>query len=231
VKANQNTLHRQIRSQVHGTRKIPFVATDHEVGHGPEITWRLRAKADPERIRSAWSGSSWIVEVVTEGTREDKPGTTLLIHLVHLSLPQQPADHDRSTAANGAGPLEYRGLALDPQYPAPGRCPSHPGLPQSPPQRPCLTAPAPPGLTSAPAGSARNAAASEPCELRSATFRQPCHHTRGNGAGAPANIRTAALNLLRFERFQKIPAGLQVVCRDITALLAMARRQPEAKPL
>ena len=127
MKANQITLHRQIRSKVQGTRKIPFVAADHKVGYGPEITWRLRAKEAPERIRSAWSGSSWIVKVVTEGTREDKPGTTLLMHLVHLSLPQQPADHDRSTAANGAGPLEYRGLALDPQYPAPGRCPSHPG--------------------------------------------------------------------------------------------------------
>jgi hypothetical protein len=40
-------------------------------------------------------------------------------------------------------------------------------------------------------------------------------------------LRTAALNLLRLARFQSIRTGLQAVMHDITALLAMARRQPE----
>jgi hypothetical protein len=44
VKANQKTLHRQIRSQFQGKRHIPFVATDHEISHGRDITWTLRAK-------------------------------------------------------------------------------------------------------------------------------------------------------------------------------------------
>jgi hypothetical protein len=79
VKANQNTLHRQIRSQFQATRKIPFVETDHEVGHGREITWRLRAKEDPEHIRSAWSGTGWFVELVSEGTRKNKPFRTTLL--------------------------------------------------------------------------------------------------------------------------------------------------------
>jgi hypothetical protein len=38
VKANQKTLHRQIRSQFQGKRKIPFVTTDHEISHGRAIT-------------------------------------------------------------------------------------------------------------------------------------------------------------------------------------------------
>jgi len=33
----------------------------------------IASERGPEHIRSAWSGTSWIVEVVTEGTREDKP--------------------------------------------------------------------------------------------------------------------------------------------------------------
>jgi len=66
--------------------------------------------------------------------------------------------------------------------------------------------------------------------IRDTQLQEDALHYWGNGAGAPVSIRTAALNLLRFERFQKIPAGLQVVCRHITALLAMARRRPEAKP-
>jgi hypothetical protein len=68
VKANQKTLHRQIRSQFQGKRHIPFVADVHEVGHGRDITWRLRAKAAPEHISEAWIGTSWIVEVAASGT-------------------------------------------------------------------------------------------------------------------------------------------------------------------
>ena len=73
VKANQKTLHRHIRSQFQGKRKIPFLATDHEISHGRDITWTLRAKEAPEHIQEAWSGTSWIVEVTAEGTRDGKP--------------------------------------------------------------------------------------------------------------------------------------------------------------
>ena len=44
MKGNQKTLHRQIQSQFQGKRHIPFVAMDHEIGHGRNITWALRAK-------------------------------------------------------------------------------------------------------------------------------------------------------------------------------------------
>ncbi len=80
--------HRQIRSQFQGTRKIPFGAWDHEVGHGRNNTWTLRAVAAgfrvaveaPEHITEAWIGTNWIVEVSASGTRERTP-----CHTSHLS--------------------------------------------------------------------------------------------------------------------------------------------------
>jgi predicted transposase YbfD/YdcC len=69
VKGNQKTLHRQISSQFQGKRKIPFVATDHEAGHGRDITWMLRARQASEHISEAWIGTSWIVDVMASGTR------------------------------------------------------------------------------------------------------------------------------------------------------------------
>jgi hypothetical protein len=45
-----------------------------------------------------------------------------------------------------------------------------------------------------------------------------------------ATLRTAALNLLRLAGFQSIRTGLRAVKLDITALLAMARRQPVSVP-
>ena len=54
-------------------RHIPFVATDHEVSHGRDITWSLLAKEAPEHITEAWIGTSWIVEITASGTRDSKP--------------------------------------------------------------------------------------------------------------------------------------------------------------
>jgi hypothetical protein len=45
-----------------------------------------------------------------------------------------------------------------------------------------------------------------------------------------ATLRTAALNLLRLAGFQSILAGMQALMHDITALLAMERRQPQQDP-
>jgi hypothetical protein len=45
-----------------------------------------------------------------------------------------------------------------------------------------------------------------------------------------ATLRTAALNLLRLSGFQSIRTGMQAVMHDITALLAMAMRQPSPGP-
>jgi hypothetical protein len=81
VKGNQKTLHRQIRSQFQGKRKIPFGARDQEVGHGRDITRTLRAKQAPEHITEAWIGTNWIVEVTASGTRD-----TTRFHATHLFL-------------------------------------------------------------------------------------------------------------------------------------------------
>jgi len=53
------------------------------------------------------------------------------------------------------------------------------------------------------------------------------HRYRGNGAGAMATLRTAALNLLRLARYQSIRAGIQAVMHVSTALLPMVKRQPK----
>jgi hypothetical protein len=45
-----------------------------------------------------------------------------------------------------------------------------------------------------------------------------------------ATLRTAAMNLLRLAGFRAIRAGMQAVMHDITALLTLARRQPQPNP-
>jgi hypothetical protein len=47
------------------------------------------------------------------------------------------------------------------------------------------------------------------------------------GAGVTATLRTTGMNLLRLTGFRSIRAGIQAVMHDITALLAMVRRQPQ----
>ena len=66
--------------------------------------------------------------------------------------------------------------------------------------------------------------------IRDTQLHEDDHRYRGNGAGAMATLRTAALNLLRLSGFQSIRAGMQAVMHDITALLAMAKRQPSPGP-
>jgi hypothetical protein len=58
-------------------------------------------------------------------------------------------------------------------------------------------------------------------------LHQGVHRYKGNGAGVMSTLHTAAWNLLGLAGFRSIRAGLQELKYDITALLAMARRQPE----
>lgn len=66
--------------------------------------------------------------------------------------------------------------------------------------------------------------------IRDTQLHEDDHRYRGNGAGVMAALRTAAMNLLRLTGFYSIREGLHAVMYDITALLAMARRQPEPNP-
>lgn len=66
--------------------------------------------------------------------------------------------------------------------------------------------------------------------IRDTQLHEDKHRYRGNGAGVLATLRTAALNLLRLAGFDSIREGLHAVMHDITALLAMAMRQPQLNP-
>jgi predicted transposase YbfD/YdcC len=169
VKANQKTLHRQIRSQFQGKWHIPFVADVHEVGHGRDITWTLRAKQAPEHIREAWIGTSWIVEVEASGIRDGKPFQAT--HLFLTSLRTTPESLLR---------LVRDRWSIEGWH-----------------------------------------------WIRDTQLHEDAHRYRGNGAGVMATLRTAAMNLLRLGGGRSIRTGLQAVMHDITALLAMVRRQPQ----
>jgi hypothetical protein len=66
--------------------------------------------------------------------------------------------------------------------------------------------------------------------IRDTQLQEDAHRYWGNGAGAMATLRTAALNLVRLAGFQSIRAGMQAVMHAITALLEVAMRQPDPNP-
>ena len=89
MKANQQTLYRQIGCQFEGKRKIPHAATAHEKKHGRDMVWDLRAKEAPDHIKANWPGSAWIVEVITDTvTRSGK--RSIRRHLFLTSLRTSP---------------------------------------------------------------------------------------------------------------------------------------------
>jgi len=148
------------------------VATDHEISHGRDITWTLRAKPAPELIAQAWIGTGWIVEVAASGTRAGKPFKAT--HLFLSSLRTTPKAllqlvRDRWTIEGWHW-------------------------------------------------------------IRDTQLHEDAHRYRGNGAGAMATLRTAALNLLMLAGHQSFWAGIQAVMHDITALLAVVKRQPNPNP-
>ena len=71
--ANRKPLYRQIASQLLGKCHIPLSETDHERGHGRDITWTLRANEATEHVKENWRGASWMAEVIASGTRDGKP--------------------------------------------------------------------------------------------------------------------------------------------------------------
>jgi hypothetical protein len=144
------------------------MANDHEISHGRNITWMLRAKPAPEHIRENLIGTSWIVDVIPTGSRGSKPFQ--YTHLFFTSL---------RTTPEALVQLVRDRLSIEGWH-----------------------------------------------WIRNTQLHEGSHHYKGNGAGAMATLRTAALNMLRLGGFQSIGAGLQVVMRDITALLAMRKPQP-----
>jgi hypothetical protein len=66
--------------------------------------------------------------------------------------------------------------------------------------------------------------------IRDTQLHKDAHRYQGNGAGAMATLRTAALNLLGLAWCRSIRAGMQAVMHDITSLLAMAQQRPKPNP-
>ena len=66
--------------------------------------------------------------------------------------------------------------------------------------------------------------------VRDTQLHEDAHRHRCNGASAMATLRTTALDLLCLAGFCSIHAGMQAVMHDITALLAMVKRQPQPNP-
>ncbi len=158
------------------------MATEHEISHGRDITWALRAKEAPEHIRETWSGTSWVVEVSTTGSRDGKP-----FQATHHSCFKQRTSRCETrlrTTPEALLQLVRERWSLESWH-----------------------------------------------WIRDTQLHEDDHRYRGNGAGAMATLRTAALNLLRLSGFQSIRAGMQSVMHDITALLAMAMRQPSPEPI
>ena len=145
------------------------MATDHEMGHGRDITWNLRAKEAPEQINASWQGTSWIAEMIATVTRDGKPFKAT--HWFFTSLRISPEALLRVVRERWS--LESWHWIWDTQ------------------------------------------------------LREDAHRYCGNGVGVMATLRTAAMNLLRLAVFGSIGEGLKAVMHDITALLAMARRQTE----
>jgi hypothetical protein len=145
------------------------MATDHEIGHGRDICWTLRAKEAPGHIKANWNGTSWIAEVIATGIRDGK--LFKATHRFITSLRTTPEALLRQRRERWSLESWHR--------------------------------------------------------IRDTQLREDHHRYRGNGAGVMATLRTAALKMLRLAGFGSIREGLQSVMHDITAMLAMARRQPE----
>ena len=60
-------------------------------------------------------------------------------------------------------------------------------------------------------------------EIRDTVLAADAHRCRGDGAGAMATLRTAAMNPLRLVGFQPVRSGMQAVTDDIPVRLATAR--------
>jgi hypothetical protein len=148
------------------------VATDHEISHGRNITWSLRAKQAPTHIAETWVGTSWIVEVTATGSRDGKPFQAQHFFLTSLR-----------TTPEALLQLVRDRWSIEGWH-----------------------------------------------WIRDTQLHEDAHRYRGNGAGAMATLRTAALNLLRLAGFRSIRGGMQAVMHDITALLSMVRRRPQPDP-
>ena len=60
------------QSRIVGQSHILFITTDHEIGHGHDIHWTLRAKK-PELIKTNSHCTSWIAKVIATAGLIESP--------------------------------------------------------------------------------------------------------------------------------------------------------------
>ena len=61
-----------IRDRLTYGRRVPWRARKHELAHGRDITWTLRAMPAPEWVVEHWPGSATIIAVRSQGIRDGK---------------------------------------------------------------------------------------------------------------------------------------------------------------
>ena len=52
---------------------MPWETSHHEVGHGRDIVWTLRAMTAPDWVIEQWPGSATIIAVRSQGIRDGRP--------------------------------------------------------------------------------------------------------------------------------------------------------------
>ncbi|MDP4738486.1 MAG: ISAs1 family transposase [Cyanobium sp. MAG_216] len=73
VKHGRRKGFRLIRDRLTFCRKVPCQTSHHEVGHGRDITWTLRAMPAPNWVIEQWPGSATIIAVRSQGIRDGRP--------------------------------------------------------------------------------------------------------------------------------------------------------------
>ena len=72
VKHGRRKGFRLIRDRLTFSRKVPWETSHHEVGHGRDIVWTLRAMPAPDWVIEQWPGSATIIAVRSQGVRDGR---------------------------------------------------------------------------------------------------------------------------------------------------------------
>lgn len=73
IKGSRRKAFQLIRDRLTYGKRVPFLASATERGHGRESTWTLRTMEAPEWIKEIWPGSALIIAVRSVGKREGRP--------------------------------------------------------------------------------------------------------------------------------------------------------------
>ncbi len=75
---------RLIRDRLTYSRKVLWEVSHHEVDHGRDIFWTLRAMPAPDWVIEQWPGCATIIAVRSQGTRDGRPVDETLYYVTTL---------------------------------------------------------------------------------------------------------------------------------------------------